>query len=101
MCNSPEITILPSQISPICVIVRVRVRLVRVDKVVRVSVVRVMVTLTRVHSSKVLKWQSFSDTVATLRYRAARAAKKLFGIKLFATIQSPHKCPFVPRLSSF
>ena len=71
MCNSPEITILPSQISPFCVIVRVKVRLVRVDKVVRVvkvvrvSVVRVMVTLTRVHSSKVLKWQSFSDTVAT------------------------------------
>ena len=52
--------------------------MVRVVKVVRVSVVRVMVTLTRVHSSKVLKWQSFSDTVATLRYRAARAAKKLF-----------------------
>ena len=40
-------------------------KVVRVVKVVRVSVVRVMVTLTRVHSSKVLKWQSFSDTVAT------------------------------------
>ena len=60
MRNCPEITILPSQISPVCVIVRVRVKVVRV-----VKVVRFMVTLVRVYWSKVLKWQSVSDTVAT------------------------------------